>query len=400
MLLELILFLFLGVLAGTLTGLIPGIHINLIGAAIVSGTFAFLSGIEPLFFVTFIVSMSIAHIYIDFIPSIFLGAPEDGTELSVLPGHEMLKNGEGFQAVKLTSVGCFYGIIIFLILIFPLYLISTFLKEIPGMIISIGLIAISANMVLTEKKKARALGVFLLTGILGFIIFNMELNEPLLPLLTGLFGSAGLILSMKQKTSVVRQETLKKEKIKFQNEKNSAIFSAIVSPLSLFLPALSGGQIAIIVNQFVKKDKKGFLFLLGIISMLTMCLSFLGLFLISKTRTGSSAAIKSLVGVPEWNVFILIVIVIFVSGGISFFITGIVSKKFIQFLEKTNYSKTSLTTLILIVLVTLIISGIMGILVLVISTFVGIYSISLGVKRTNMIGCLILPTIIFYMGII
>lgn len=400
MFLEIAFFLFLGIVTGVFTGLIPGIHINLVGATIVSGTFAFISGVEPIFLVTFIVSMSITHVYIDFIPSIFLGAPEEGTELSVLPGHEMLKNGEGFQAVKLTSIGCLYGIILFLILIAPLYFISNFLKEIPGIIISIGLIVVSGNMILTEKNKIKSLGVFLITGILGLIVFNTDLKEPLLPLLTGLFGSAGIMLSIKQKTSIRTQEIEKEEKINFQNERKSFITSAIFSPLSLFLPALSGGQIAIISNQFAKKDKKGFLFLIGIISMLTMCLSFLGLFLISKTRTGSSAAIKSLVGIPEWNLFILIVVIIVISGGVSFLITEIISKKSIKILERINYSKISLITLTIIFLITFFISGFMGIIVLSISTFTGVYSISLGVRRTNMIGCLIIPTIILYLGII
>ena len=166
MLLELVLFLILGILAGTITGLAPGIHINLIGAALVSGTFSLLAGISPVYLIVFIVSMSISHVFIDFIPSIFLGAPEEGTELSVLPGHEMLKKGQGFHAINLTSLGCLYGLFIFILLIFPLYFLSAFLKNIPEIIIALGLIAVSLNMILLEKKKFYAFFVFLLTGIL------------------------------------------------------------------------------------------------------------------------------------------------------------------------------------------------------------------------------------------
>src|SRR3990172_13137024 len=144
MLIEILIFLLLGILAGTFTGLFPGIHINLIGTAIASGTISFLAGVDALYFAVFITSMSIAHVFLDFIPSIFLGAPEDGTELSVLPGHEMLKQGLGSEAVALTSQGCLYGLFIFLISILPLYLIAkqvnTFLsvsKLIPFLLILI-----------------------------------------------------------------------------------------------------------------------------------------------------------------------------------------------------------------------------------------------------------------------
>ena len=397
MLAEILFFLLLGILAGTFTGLMPGIHINLIGVALVSGSLSILAGINPIYLIVFIVTMSISHVFFDFIPSIFLGAPEEGTELSVLPGHEMLKKGQGFQAVNLASQGCLYGLFIFLFLIFPLYFITTFVKNISGTIIALSLIAVSLNMVVLEKRKFSALFVFLLTGMLGYIVFGLELKEPLLPLLTGLFGSASLFFSIKQKTKIGKQDTEKREKIEIRKELKSIAGSALFSPLSLFLPALSSGQIAIINNQFVKADKKRFLFMLGMVTMLTMCLSFLGLFLISKTRTGSAAAIKSLVGVLDWRIFVLIVLVIIISGFFSFFFVNKISKKFLFFLERINYSKVSIITIVVIAIVTFFVSGFLGLLVLAVSTITGIYCISSGVKRTNMIGCLILPTIIIYL---
>ena len=237
-----------------------------------------------------------------------------------------------------------------------------------------------------------------MTGVLGFIVFNMELKEPMLPLLTGLFGAASLFFSIKQKTRIGKQRVIEKKiKVSIKKERGVLLSSAIFSPLTLFLPALSSGQIAIIGNQFAKSDRKQFLFMLGIITMLTMCLSFLGLFLISKTRTGSAAAIKSLIGILDWRIFVLIVFVILISGVASFFIVNFLSKKFLIVLEKIDYSKISVITIIVIAIVTFLVSGFLGLIVLMVSTLTGIYCISSGVKRTNMIGCLILPTIILYL---
>ena len=394
MLIEIIFFLLLGIAAGTFTGLVPGIHINLVGAALISGTFSFLLGLNPLYLAIFIVSMSIAHVFLDFIPSIFLGAPEEGTELSVLPGHEMLKKGQGLQAVHLAAKGCLYGIGLFILMIFPLYFISLFVKNLPGRVIALGLIVISLNMIFLEKKKLYALLVFLLTGILGFIVLNMDLKEPLLPLLTGLFGASGLIISIRHKTKIEKQKPEKKIDIK---KFRVLLSSAIVSPLSLFLPALSSGQITIVGNQFAKTSREQFLFMLGTVSMAAMCFSFLGLFLISKTRTGSAAAIQSLLGVLSWKVFTLMVFVILISGILSFFILKLLSKKSLSLLEKINYSKMSIITLVIVTIITFFISGFLGLIVLAISAFTGIFCILSGVKRTNMIGCLLLPTIILYL---
>src|SRR3989338_10970310 len=149
MLLEIILALLIGTLAGIFTGLIPGIHINLVGAIIVSLSISLLSNIPAIYMGVFIVSMSITHVFIDFIPSIFLGAPEDGTELSVLPGHEMLKQGLGFQAVKLASLGCLYGILIFVLMTLPLSLIvkKIYAFSLTANLIPILLIGVSLNLI-------------------------------------------------------------------------------------------------------------------------------------------------------------------------------------------------------------------------------------------------------------
>lgn len=396
MLIEIMLFLTLGILAGTFTGLVPGIHINLVGAIIVSLSISFLAGIPAVYLVVFIVSMSITHVFVDFIPSIFLGAPEDGTELSVLPGHEMLKQGLGFQAVRLASLGCLFGIFIFVLMFLPLSLVAKKIYEftLTANLIPFLLIGVSLNLILVEKRKFSGLVAFMVSGALGLVVLNLGIKEPLLPLLAGLFGTSTLFLAIKNKTQIRKQEPGKIIKIKKIKPLLTSIF---VSPLSIFLPTISSGQMAVIGNQFSKLEKKEFLFMLGTINVLAMAFSFLALFLISKTRTGSSAAIESLLGVPKKEIFILIIFVALLSGCLAFLITKILARKFILILEKINYTKVCVITLLIVSIITLIVSGFFGLLVLVISTLTGIYCISLKVSRVNMMGCLLLQTIIFYL---
>src|SRR4030042_2062206 len=123
MLIEFLLALLLGVLAGTLTGLIPGIHMNLVGTTLVILSASLLSPIAPIYLVVFIVAMAISHTFIDFIPSIFLGCPDTDTELSILPGHELLKKGQGYEAILLTAYGSLAAVLILILISFPSYFI-------------------------------------------------------------------------------------------------------------------------------------------------------------------------------------------------------------------------------------------------------------------------------------
>lgn len=401
MLVEILIFLVLGIMAGTFTGLFPGIHINLVGAALVSLSTTLFFSVNPVFLAIFIISMAMTHTFLDFIPSVFLGCPNTDTALSILPGHELLRDGKGCEAIALTAYGGLMAIaMIFLVsgLAFigmkPIYEIL----KIPYVMASI-LILVSFLVIFSEKKKIYSLTAFLLAGILGVIVLNFKtLNQPLLPLLGGLFGASSLILSIKNKVQIPHQEiSFPKIKSLLPDLKKIFFGALIASPLCAFLPGLGSGEAAVIGNQISRTDRKGFLILIGATNTLVMGLSFVSLYIISKTRTGAAVAVSDILGQFSLKFLILFLIIILISGIIAFFLTLFMTKFFADKITKINYQKISIITLIILIIIVTIVSGFSGLLLLIISTLTGIYCISLNVKRTNMMGCLLLPTIILYL---
>jgi len=385
----------LGIIFGTLTGLVPGIHINLVGVSLVALSVSFLSPVNPLYLVVFIVAMAITHTFVDFIPSIFLGCPDTDTELSILPGHELLKKGQGYSAILLTCYGSLAAIFLLVLIAVPSFFVVQKAYDFLQNIMPYLLIAVSAVLIILEKKKFSALFVFFLTGALGLSVLNLDIKEPLLPLLTGLFGSSMLVMSIKNKTIVPKQKITKP---KIKNKLLSPLLGALIaSPLSSLLPGLGSGQAAIIGNTISRTDREGFLVLLGATNTIVMGFSFIALYLISRTRTGAAVAINNLLGNFSWQILVLILIVVFFTGIVSFFLTSILAKFFSKRITKINYAKLSLITLGILIILVLIVSGFFGLIILIFSTLTGIYCISLGVRRTNMMGCLLIPTIIFYL---
>lgn len=404
MLIEIILFLFLGLVAGTITGLVPGIHINLVGVTLVALSASILSSISPIYITVFIVSMAITHTFIDFIPSIFLGCPDTDTELSILPGHELLKQGKGYEAIMLTAYGSLAAVFGLVLIVFPskilIDLFYGFLTK--GYVMPALLSIVAISLILLEKQKLQAILVFILTGALGFIVLNLNVKEPLLPLLSGLFGASMLITSMKTKVKIPKQK-IDKDSVKLKKIKkpliSAFIGSLIASPISSFLPGLGSGQAAVIGNLISKSDRRGFLILLGSTNTLVMGFSFVAFYFISRTRTGAATAIAEIVGNFSIEILILILITILISGTIAFFLTKFLAEKMSKIFTKINYTKLSLIVLIFLSFLILIVSKPIGLLILITSTITGIYCISFNVKRTNMMGCLLIPTIIFYLGI-
>ena len=119
MLIQIILAISAGIIAGTITGLIPGIHINLIGSFLIAFSGILFYNISPIYLVVFIAAMAITHTFLDFIPSILLGCPDTDTELSILPGHELLKKGRGYEAVILTCYGSLAAVFLLILITIP-----------------------------------------------------------------------------------------------------------------------------------------------------------------------------------------------------------------------------------------------------------------------------------------
>ena len=396
MLIGLILAIGIGILIGIITGLFPGIHINLVGAFLITLSYSLFNQFSMIYLVVFISALAITHTFIDFIPSIFLGCPDTDTELSVLPGHEMLKQGKGYEAVMRTAYGGLSGVILLVILSFPLSLLLSKIYPPIQKIIPYILILVCIIMVLSEKNKFKSFLVLILTGILGTFVLDLNLKEPLLPLLSGLFGSSMLLLSIKQKTKIPTQK-ISFEKIKLKNMLRPLSGAIIASPLCGFLPGLGGGQAAVIGNQISRTNTKDFLLLLGTVNVLVMGLSFVSLYSISKTRTGAAAAVQSLLGQINLPTLLLILLVCLISGIASFFLVKKLSIIFLKYIEKINYNKLSKGIIIFLAILILIISGILGLFIFILSTAVGYYCIQLNVKKTQMMGCLLIPTILLYL---
>jgi len=399
--LYLILALILGILAGCFTGLIPGIHINLIAVLLLGFSAFFLTYFSPLVLAVFIISMAICHTFIDYIPSIYLGAPDEDTILSILPGHEMLIKGRAYEAIILTLYGSLAAIILSLLLspIF-IYLLPIIYPPMNNIMPFILIIASGFLFYFEKKSKIWAIIIFILAGLLGIASLNLNIKEPLLPLLTGLFGASSLITSIMKKQKIPKQQVKKLRQIKIRKKSILRALSAslIASPLCSFLPGLGSGQAAVIGSEVTGDlDRKEFLILLGAINTMVMGLSFIALYSIQKSRTGAAVAIGKLLQDITFSNFFIILAAISISGIIAFFLTIFLAKAFSKKITKVKYNKLSLAILIFLAVIVLIFSNWLGFLVFVVSTSLGLTCIFLGIKRIHLMGSLLIPTILFYL---
>lgn len=387
---EEITWVFLGIITGSFTGLIPGIHAN---------TIAFIALYSPieksLGFGLFVVSMSITHSFVDIIPNILLGAPSEESFLSILPGHDLLLKGKGLEAIQLTIFGGLAtGIIALFLLPFFFSFAATFGETLPVIIPSV-LFATIIMMLISEKKKKYALIVILLSGLLGIVTLNSGLKNAIIALVIGFFALPNILQSIFSNTKIPEQE-------KLSNKKTNVLFgfiSALTSGIISVFPGIGPSQAAFIVKNFIGKIKKtDYLVLIGGINTGNLFFSLLMLYVLEKTRTGMAVALKNIVEI-DFGVLIILIAAAVTSMGFAAIITEKIAKVAVREIQKIDYKLISKGIFIIVIWITYSFSGVMGLIASFSAMGIALFGTANNVKRSNNMAFLMIPTMLFYLGI-
>ncbi len=398
---NLLLFTLAGCLLGVFTGFTPGIHVNTVSVFLLSFAFAF----NPHLIAVMIIAMAITHTFFDFFPSILLGAPEPSTALTVLPGHRMLLERRGVEAIYLTLVGG-VGAVFLCMALFPLFLalIPLLYQSIHGYIHWV-LLAMAFVMVVTEpslRERALALGVFLLSGALGLILLNSYLlpsNFLLFPAFTGLFGMSSLLISINRGAEVPDQD-MEIPRIP-GGLALSGVFKGLFSgALVGTLPAVGAAQATVLTQQITRRgDEREFLVSIGAINTIAALFSLISLYTISRARSGAAIAVQGIISPFGFNELLLLVAAALIATGFSALVMLRLTRGVVRAMQGIDYSRLTVFIVLLLVFLVFLFTGAIGIFILFISSAIGLLAPLFGVKRSNLMGVLMVPLMVFYFGV-
>src|SRR3989338_6458911 len=399
MILEILLAIIIGCILGTITGITPGVHINLVSALIFSISTFLLNYTDVIFLVITITSMAITHTFLDILPSTFLGAPNSENAIAALPAHRLLLEGKAGEAIRLATIGSYFGLLVSVILAPVVYYIVTLSYPVIKNYIAALLIFISLYIIWTSKNKLSAAILFTITGVLGVVVFNIKtLDQPLFPLLSGLFGTSSLMISLKTETKIPIQEKITKIIIDKITLTKNTVVSLISSVLTSFLPGLTNSHTTLVASIISKtKDEREYIILNNSINTISMVLSFIALFSIDKARNGAVVVISNFVDKFTLLYLILLLSCSLVAAFIAVILVLNLSTVFSKIITKINYSKLCLTIILFLLILVIIMTGYVGVIVLVTATFIGIMPKLLEIENTHLMGCLILPVILYFL---
>ena len=442
-----------GYFLGVFSGLVPGIHTNnfallLVALSPMMGDY----GIQPFYIAIIILSNSIAHTFHDVIPAVFLGAPDSDMALAVLPGHRLLLDGYGAEAIRLSALGSAGSVVFSMIIVLPLAAIFSIVYPVLQENIAWILIFIVFLMVATEKGeyiigqgslahykyKAYAVVLFFLSGVLGLFAFEMEgLMEPvinfgepsiLLPLLSGLFGASQLVISLLTHSTIPPQ-TFAKMTLSGKRIVRGVITGSVAGSIVAWLPGISSAIAAVLARLVIRKDfdregdvgdvggndvdpdgvdagSKEFIVSVSGVNTSNAIFGLVALSVIGKTRSGAMVAINDVLGEANGVVagvitldtpmLVLFFGVILLTAFLSYFSTIMIGNNVHRVLSRIDYSKLCVGVIVGLALMVFMFTGFFGLLIFIIATPIGMLAPFLKVRKSNAMGVILLPVILYF----
>ena len=411
---ELVIACFIGILIGTATGMIPGIHVNTAGAILFASSSLLLTQLSPEFLCVLMVSMSIAHALIEFVPSMLLGVPQEGTATSILPGHRMVLQGRSKEVIRIVSVGGF-GAILVTIMMLPIFAIALpilhdITKPYTWMILIIASVYLTYSLTANFRDFLWSMLLFILSGILGWIIFQSPIPSgvTLMCTFSGLFGISTILFSLNDSSIIPHQNPFYELNIDYSKFK-SIFAGGITGAILGFLPGFGPAQ-GTVIAQAVSgasdnddDDTVNFLLATSGLNISDCLFSLIAIYIIGNPRSGIAVYMSYLISEMSINHLIIFIFASLLAVSVSLVFSLKLGDSFSRLMGRVNYRKLSIGVILLQIVILYIFIfyykapiGYMT-LALITSTAMGILPHYIGIGKSHLMGVLIIPAIIIYL---
>ena len=414
-----------GFVVGCLSGLTPGLHVNnlaflIAGFAGVASEYVAPSGLGLV-----MVTAAVTHTFLDILPSIVLGVPDESMALVALPGHHMVLEGDGHEAVVLSAAGSMLAVVFSFLVAAPVTLLMV--RAYPALAENMPYVLVGTVLYLVATERGGEVGrrghatgrgalavrlkavvVLGASGLLGYYVLTLEpdagsslVGEPtlLMPLFVGLFGVPILAVSAFENADIPEQKpravALPRRSV-FVNAVGGGFAGSLVGWIPGVSPAVATSFVQSLLpdSEDEPASMRSFIVAVSGVDTSNAVFALLALYYIGLPRSGTMVALTRLdTRVVFADVVAYLVGVALVSVA-AFGVTVALGKYAFGVVRRVDYRFLSLGVVAMLVVLTFVFSGFVGLPILVAATVVGLVPNYTKVRRVNCMGALLLPLIL------
>jgi len=449
----------LGSLIGFCAGLVPGLHMNNIAAAVVAHAAASAALLGPLsslasqdrsalLLCCFLSACMVAHMFSEAVPSTYVGIPSEDV-VSVLPAHRLAKAGLGNLAVLSSAVGSIEGLLVAVLALCPVCIVMAPPVDLYGSIKSVMFLFIAAFcavLLLSEgfpsldlrkmpkgawTRVLAGASVFIAAGLIGLTVlttnyFACEIpdfpwmrgtfvprSSLLLPMFAGLFGVPGLLFSLGSR-SVARFSFSARDEDGFVPGLRDLAVGMIGGLIVGWMPGMTSGSAVTLCSPRISehsdagdmRDSLRFIWLYSVVSSSGVVFSLGALFVILRARSGTMEAVKGLLGseslegpwASEPLPMVAILSAMVLAGLLSYLVLTRCEDWLVRCRGALCSKRLAVASLAFVVGLSIWLTGTRGALLMAASASLGLIPPLVGVRRIQLMGCLLVPVGMLFLG--
>ncbi|NLV25963.1 MAG: hypothetical protein GXY48_02155 [Methanomicrobiales archaeon] len=390
-----------GLLFGTISGLTPGIHANMIAAFMLGFSPAILPFLGPEGMAAVLIATLITHSFLEIVPATFLGVPGEGTSLTVLPAHAMTMEGKGEDAVRISALGSLWGVIFAIPLAIGAMWFIPLMQSSVDVLTGSLLVLIMGIIIVRSDAPGWLFLLFVVSGILGLFAFRFDYlswntygaGSILMPILTGLFGLPFLLTASGE---MIPRQHHSKTWMSGCQALLSAIPGTFAGLVVGWLPGLSTASANTLVSGLIPYDKerRNYLAAIGASTLANSIIGIAVFIAIGRMRNGVMVAFSGFETPP---LFLLLFI-----AGVTALFAYLITISFggmAESLSGLNSSYLNTGVSILLVLLCGILTGPFGLVILMLATAIGMVPELLVTSRIPCMGAVTIPVILYSFGV-
>lgn len=383
-----------GIALGTLSGLVPGLHAN--NFALLLAAFAPSIPAPPRYVGAAMLAAGVTHTFLDIVPALALGVPDPAMAPTALPGHQLVLQGRGREALRLSALGSALAVAFAVPLAVPVTMLMKRLYPLIAAHLSFVLGTVAVLLVVTETTmRARVGGAIALTasGLLGVLVLDvpasglLPVGDMLAPLFAGLFGAPVLI------------EALDGGGVPPQADDRIAASRPFVVAVGLvgtlagavvgYLPGISSAIAAAgALVALPERGPRAFVVATSGVNTSNTVFALFALVALGTPRTGVLVALEN-AGVPRDLPTLLASITVAAAAG--FLLVVLLGDWYLSAVGSLDNVTLSVGVLGFLCLLIVAFAGLFGLAVFCLSTFVGLVPARFGARRMTCMGVLLVP---------
>ncbi len=383
-----------GVLLGTCSGLVPGLHVNSL-ALLLAAAAPSIPG-PPQLVGAAMLAAGVTHSFLDVVPTLALGVPDPAMAVSALPGHRLVMGGRGREALRISALGSGVAVAVAFVLGIPVTAAATVVAPLVYAHLPVVVTALVVVLLIREPtQRARVGGCLAVaaSGALGVVALPMQpdglapTGDVLAPLFAGLFG-APVLLEAYRGVGVPEQD----DPTVADGPRTIAgpgLAGSLAGAAVAYVPGMSGAIAAVFAVEATRADgDRAFIAALSGVNTANTVFAVYALFALGNAHTGVLVAFER-AALPKTLPLLLASVAL--AACVGAVLVPVLGDRYFRLVRRLDHRRLTAGVCGLLVVLAWVFAGWLGVALLGIATLIGLVPPSFGARRVHLMAVLLVP---------